>query len=189
MSEFLHHLNFNLWYYFKPPWDSGISPPELLDYLADHPAGRVIDLGCGTGTNAITLARHEWQVTGIDFAPRAVDLAKRKLQKANITARLSVGDVTRLVGIDGPFDLALDIGCFHGITDRAAYLASLNRILIPGGHWLMYGFFKSASTPRGSGLSAPDLELILSKGFQLISRQDSMDKRGRPSAWFLYNRP
>jgi ubiquinone/menaquinone biosynthesis C-methylase UbiE len=188
MSEFLHHLNFNLWYYFKPPWDSGISPPELLAYLADHPAGRVIDLGCGTGTNVITLARHKWQVTGIDFAPRAVDLAKRKLQNANVTARLLVGDVTRLVGIDGPFDLALDIGCFHGITDRTAYLASLNRILIPGGHWLMYGFFKSASSPHGSGLSAPDLELIFSKGFQLISRHDSPDKRGRPSAWFLYNR-
>jgi ubiquinone/menaquinone biosynthesis C-methylase UbiE len=159
-----------------------------MDFLANHQAGRVIDLGCGTGTNVITLAQHEWQVTGIDFAPRAVELAKRKLQKANITAQVWVGDVTRLVGIDGPFDLALDIGCFHGITDRTAYLASLNRILTPGGHWLIYGFFKSASSHSGPGLSAPDLELAISKGFQLISRQDGTDKRGRSSAWFLFSK-
>jgi ubiquinone/menaquinone biosynthesis C-methylase UbiE len=186
MNEMLRHLNFNLWYYFKPPWDSGISPPELFDYIANHPAGSAIDLGCGTGTNVITLAQHHWQVTGIDFAPRAVKLAKQKIQKANVTAALSVRDATRLTGINGPFDLALDLGCFHGINDRSAYLNTLYGILKTGGHWLMYGFFKSIPNTSGSGLSSSDLELILSKGFQQISRQDGTDKRGRPSAWFLF---
>ncbi len=182
------HLNFNLWYYFKPPWDSGISPPELFDFIAKHPAGSAIDLGCGTGTNVITLAQHNWQVTGVDFAPRAVKLAKRKARNARITAALSVGDVTRLNGITGPFDLALDIGCFHGIGDRAAYLTTLNRILTPTGYWLMYGFFKSETQLSGPGLSAQDLDLIQSKGFHLLTRQDGTDKRARPSAWFLYTR-
>ena len=182
----LRHLNFNLWYYVKPPWDSGISPPELLDFIANHPAGNAIDLGCGTGTNIITLAKHSWQVTGVDFAPRAVQLAKRKAKNANITATFSVGDVTRLNGINGPFDLALDIGCFHSIEERTAYLTTLNRILKTGGHWLMYGFFKSTPNLSGSGLSATDLDIIQLKGFQLLSRQDGTDKRRRPSAWFLF---
>jgi cyclopropane fatty-acyl-phospholipid synthase-like methyltransferase len=184
----LRRLNFNLWYYLRPPWDSGISPPELLDFIANHPAGAAIDLGCGTGTNVITLAQHNWAVTGVDFVPRAVKLAKQKISNANVVAALSVADVTRLDGITGPFDLALDIGCFHGVEDHTAYLTTLNRILNHGGHWLMYGFFKSESQLSGPGLSSRDLDLIQAEGFQLLSRQDGTDKRERASAWFLFRR-
>jgi ubiquinone/menaquinone biosynthesis C-methylase UbiE len=132
----LRWLEFNLWYFRKAPWDSGISPPELFDFIQSHPAGRAIDLGCGTGTNVITLAKTGWQVTGIDFAVRAIQMAKRKTRKAGVKAELLVGDVTRL-NLDQQFDLALDIGCFHGVEDRAAYLAQLTRLLVPGGFWLM----------------------------------------------------
>ena len=184
----LRYLNFNFWYFFKPPWDSGISPPELLDFIAKYPAGNAIDMGCGTGTNVITLAQHGWQVTGVDFAPRAVQLAKRKAQKANITATFLVGDVTLLKGITGPFDLVLDMGCFHSITDRSAYLTTMDRILVRGGHWLLYGFFKSPDRLTGSGFIEDDLDLIRSRNIQLVTRQDGTDKRGRPSAWFLFQK-
>ena len=173
----------------RPPWDSGISPPELLDFIADHPVGRAIDIGCGTGTNVITLAQHGWQVTGIDFALRAIQMAKRKTRKAGIPADLSVGDATRLDGITGPFDLALDMGCFHGVADRDAYLSGLDRVLASGGFWLMYGFFQPPSDPSGPGLGAADLDLIQTHGLNLISRRDGVDKHERPSAWFLYQKP
>src|ERR1700690_3734926 len=107
----LRRINFNVWYFGRPPWDTGISPPELFDFISRHPAGRAIDLGCGTGTNVITLAQHNWQVTGIDFAPRAIQIAKRKRKRANVKADLHDSVVTKLNGIDGPFDLALDLGC------------------------------------------------------------------------------
>lgn len=184
----LRRLFFNLWYFRRPPWDSGISPPELFDFIANHPAGRAIDIGCGTGTNVITLARHGWHVIGIDFAPRAVHIAKRKAHNANVNADLLVRDATDLKGISGPFDLALDMGCFHGIDERAAYLDELKRVLVSGGYWLMYGFFKPASQPSGPGLGAPDLDLIQARGFRLLSRTDGVDKRERPSAWFLYQK-
>ncbi|HZD55845.1 MAG TPA: class I SAM-dependent methyltransferase, partial [Anaerolineales bacterium] len=70
--KILRRIFFNLWYYREPPWDTGISPPELLAFIESHPAGQALDLGCGTGTNVITLARNGWQVTGVDFAPRAI---------------------------------------------------------------------------------------------------------------------
>ena len=184
----LRRLTFNLWYFFRPPWDSGISPPELLDFLAHHPAGRAIDLGCGTGTNVLTLAQHGWQVTGIDFVPRAIQVARQKLADARVQADLSVGDVTDLKGISGPFDLALDMGCFHGINSRSAYLSELSRVLARGGYWLMYGFFKPESAASGPGLTAADLENIHLFGFDLLSRQDGVDGRGRPSGWFLFQR-
>jgi ubiquinone/menaquinone biosynthesis C-methylase UbiE len=182
----LRFLNFNLWYFVHPPWDSGISPPELFEFISAHPPGKVIDLGCGTGTNVITLAQNGWDVVGIDFAPRAIQIAKSKAQRAGIKATFKIGDVTNLTKITGPFDLALDLGCFHGVKDQISYLNELNRILAKGGYWLMYGIFKSSAFNNRPGLSSGDINLIKSKGFELQSRKDGMDKRDRPSAWFLF---
>ena len=114
----LRRLEFDLWYLFHPPWDSGVSPPELFEFMAEHPAGRAIDLGCGTGTNVITLAEHGWQVTGLDYSPRAIRIAARKVRRAGAGSATSLRCVMSLgcPGIDGPFDLALDLGCFHGVA-------------------------------------------------------------------------
>ena len=188
MKTFLRRLTFSLWYYFNPPWDSGISPPELLDFIENQPPGRAIDIGCGTGTNVITLAQAGWQVTGVDFAPRAIRIAGRKAQKANIAASLHVRDATKLTGIDGPFDLALDMGCFHSMGNKKAdYLSELQRILAPGGHWLMYGFFNPTPHQSDHGLAEADLDLIPAS-MSLVWRQDGFDKRERSSAWFLYQK-
>ena len=145
MQNLVRRLSFNFWYYRQPPWDTGISPPELLEFIESHPPGRAIDLGCGTGTNIVTLARAGWKVTGVDFAPHAIKLARRKLKQAGIQADVKIKDVTRLGSIYGPYDLAFDLGCFHGIAQkrRNQYLDQLNRILAPGGYWLMYGSIRS----------------------------------------------
>lgn len=186
----LRRLIFNLRYFRKAPWDSGISPPELLEFIRTHPAGNAIDLGCGTGTNVITLAKSGWQVTGIDFAPRAIRIARNKLKHENIKAELQVGDVTKLNGITGSFDFALDIGCFHGLPpqDKLDYLTQLDRLLVPSGFWLLYGFFKPGTDHSGPGLVEADISLISSR-FPPRSREDGYDKRQRPSAWFLFRRP
>lgn len=182
-------LSFNLWYFRNPPWDSGISPPELLEFIQTHPAGKAIDLGCGTGTNVITLARAGWQVTGVDFAIPAIRMAKNKVNKTGAHANLLVGDVTKLTDITGPFDLALDLGCFHGLTqqERLNYLTQLQRILAPNGFWLLYAFL-SPGTPRsGHGLAEAEIDFISSQ-LILVSRCDGFDKRERPSAWFLFQK-
>jgi ubiquinone/menaquinone biosynthesis C-methylase UbiE len=182
----LRRLAFNLRYFSKAPWDSGISPPELLEFINQHEAGRAIDLGCGTGTNVITLVRAGWQVSGIDFAPRAVQIAKRKAKDAGVAAQFFTGDVTSFK-IDKQFDLALDIGCFHGVENRAAYLDQLTRILAPDGYWLLYAIFKLAPFLSVPGLVEAELAFILPQ-LTLLSRRDGFDKRGRPSAWFLYQK-
>ncbi len=181
-------LVFNLWYLRHPPWDSGITPPELKEFIATHDPGRALDIGCGAGTNVTALAQAGWQVTGVDFAGRAIHKARAKVRKAGVTADLRVGDATKLKGISGPFDLALDIGCFHGLgAGKADYLAALDRVLAPGGFWLMYGFFDPSPDHAGPGLVPADLAL-LPPHFTLLSRQDGFDKRERPSAWFLYQK-
>jgi SAM-dependent methyltransferase len=192
----MRRLRFAWIYLRRPTWDSGIAPPELHEFIATQPPGRAIDLGCGTGTNVIALAQNGWQVTGVDFIPKAIKTAKRKLalskiegtKLAGVNVDLRVGDVTNLHGIAGPFELALDIGCFHGVDDKSAYLKELDRLLVPGGHWLLYVFFKPASHLAGPGLAASDLTLISARGFSLLSRTDGFDKKERPSAWFLFQK-
>ncbi len=185
----LSRIAFNLWYFFHPPWDSGISPPELLAFLGNLPAGRAIDLGCGTGTNLITLARLGWQVTGVDYALRAIHEARKKMRLAGVAADLRVGDVTRLDGITGPFDLALDLGCFHGLTEpgRQAYLAQLDRILAPGGIWFLYAFLRPEGELAPPGLSSVDLARISAR-YSLRSRLDGFERGQRPSAYFIFER-
>lgn len=185
----LRRILFTLWYLGRPPWDSGISPPELLAWLDGRPPGRAIDLGCGTGTNVVTLARLGWQVTGIDYAPLAIQKARRKLTAAGLAADLRVGDVTRLETLpDQVFDFALDLGCFHslGLEEQGNYLAGLIRILSPGGQWLLYAFFRDGQAPPG--LTGESVERILAAGFTLRNRQDGFDRRGRKSAYLAFEK-
>jgi ubiquinone/menaquinone biosynthesis C-methylase UbiE len=181
---FLRRLQFNLWYFRNPPWDSGITPPELFEFIQSHPAGRAIDIGCGTGTNVITLAKTGWQATGFDFASRAIQIAKRKAKKANVQANLFTDDATRMKNVNGQFDLALDLGCFHSLENKADYLTQLDRILASNGFWLMYGFL----APAPPGIADSDLGMISAHGLTLLSRRNGFDKNERPSAWFLYQK-
>ncbi len=84
-------LHFVGLYYRQPRWDTGISPPELIAFLESHPASRALDLGCGTGTNAITMAGYGWQVTGVDFVGRAIRAGRRKAKAA--ASKLTSGPV------------------------------------------------------------------------------------------------
>lgn len=187
MKNLLRRLKFNTSYFFgNAPWDTNISPPELYDFIAHHPPGRALDIGCGTGTNVITLVNAGWQADGFDFASSAVQIAKQKIKKAGIKANVFTDDATQMKNISPPYDLALDLGCFHGIETKADYLTQLTRILVPDGFWLIYGFFKPDPLQTGPGLAPSDLDLILRHNLVLRSRKDGWDKRERASAWFLW---
>ena len=170
-----------------PPWDTGITPPEVEVFLANHPPGRALDLGCGTGTNVITLAQHGWRVTGVDFAWSAIRIARRKLKQAGVPADLRVDSVTRLHGITGPFDLILDIGCFHNLPskERTAYLDHVKRLLAPAGTYLLYVHFKQEATDKEHGVTGADLEWIATR-LQPVSRLDGTDRGQQASAWLRY---
>ena len=186
--SWLRRLYFGLLYFRQPPWDTQESPTELMEFIAQNPPGRALDLGCGTGTNVITLAQHGWQVTGVDFVARAIIQARKKAQLAGISAELLAEDVTRLDSVSGKFDLILDIGCFHSLSDseKLEYLANLERLTGPGSFYLLYGFISIADN-RGPGIRAPELKAF-EENFILLNREEGMDRGQRPSAWLTYQR-
>jgi len=179
---------FNLWYFFSPPWDTGVSPPELIAFIESHPPGRALDLGCGTGTNVITLARHGWHVTGVDFAATAIAQAKSKTRQAGVAADLRVADVTNLKGLPDPFDLILDMGCFHSLSGDSVrqYVQNLDRLLASGGAYLLYGFFRD---PHDGGPGLVEADIIAIKAhLALVERRDGTERGLRPSAWFTFRK-
>ena len=188
--SFRRWWTFNRWYWRRvpPPWDTGISPPELIAFINSHPPGRALDLGCGTGTNAITLAQHGWQVTGVDFAWRAIQIARRKAGAAGMRVDFRLADVTRLDWLRGPFDLIFDLGCFHGLSasGRSAYARHIQRLLSPTGAFLLYVMFKNDPQASRVGIIPADLSCFTPM-LVLIHRADGLDAAcGCPSAWLTY---
>jgi cyclopropane fatty-acyl-phospholipid synthase-like methyltransferase len=184
----LKRMRFSLRYMGDPPWETGISPPELMAFINSHAPGRALDLGCGTGTNAITLAQHGWQVTGVDFVGRALKAARDKARHAGVTIEFLRQDASRLDNLQPPFDLALDIGCYHNLdeTSQARYLANLQRLLAPNGVFLLYGILRKSERSE-FGLSESGLQR-LKQSLTLVQRVDGSERGQFSSAWFTFHR-
>jgi 2-polyprenyl-3-methyl-5-hydroxy-6-metoxy-1,4-benzoquinol methylase len=184
MMTFLRRFAYELRYIRRPPWDSGIVPPEVEAFIRDTSPGRALDLGCGTGTSSLALAGAGWQVTGIDFAARAIHIAKEKAASQNLPVEFLLADVLHLPVFPDPFDLILDIGCFHALSSshKTIYLKQLESLIASGGTWLMYGFINPGKQP-GAGIIPADLERVPLK---MVKRQDGVDRKARPSAWFWF---
>ena len=183
-------LFFSLQYLFKNPrWDTGISPPELIGYLEKHPAGRALDLGCGTGTNALKIAEYGWQVKGVDFVSMAVRAARRKARRAGLegAAVFDVQDILNIKDAPASYDLLLDIGCFHNLGENNIfrYAQQAAKLLSAGGALLLYLHLRTAGS-SSHGAREQDLE-ILNSFLMLESRQDSREG-SRPSAWLLFRK-
>lgn len=173
----------------RPQWDSGVSPPELLDYIENHPPGRAIDLGCGTGTNVLTLAKRGWEVTGVDFSPLAIRRARRRIIQSGWNADLRVHDVTDLSRINQLFDLALDIGCYHSLSpaEQSRYIIEISRLVRPGGTYMLYSFLKGGRSDRPGLADETGLGAQFDGAFELVKLERGFFNE-QPSAWFTFTR-
>src|SRR2546422_4476074 len=103
----------------ETPWDSGIPSAELVRVLNAGllPGKTVLEIGCGTGTNAIALARRGYRVTAVDFVDMAVHRARGKAQQAGVEIDFRVGDATR-IDLGGAYGVVFDRGGYHGLRTR-----------------------------------------------------------------------
>jgi SAM-dependent methyltransferase len=138
------------------PWERAEVPPQVVAFSESFQApARALDLGCGTGRDAVYLAQHGWEVTAIDGVPQALDGARERGRGAGVEVNWILGDVTRLEGLlpPRPFTLVLDRGCFHGLTEpeRARCAQGVTSATDPGARLLMLAFQprRWGAGPRG----------------------------------------
>jgi SAM-dependent methyltransferase len=132
-----------LYRYFHVPWDIG--PREELVGLIESgqiPPGRAIDLGCGAGANAIFLAQHGFEVTGVDFAEAAIEKARQRAATAGVQVNFVIDDLLNLRKITGKFDFLLDYGVLDDLRlpQRERYIQNMLPLTRPGSRYLLWGF-------------------------------------------------
>jgi SAM-dependent methyltransferase len=122
------------------PWDTGTPDEHLVAFVEGGRVkpGRTLEIGCGTGTNALWLAAHAFDVLAVDVSPLAIDKARAKAKEAR-NVRFEVLDFLAAEPAGGPFDFVFDRGVFHIFDDaevRAKFAARVAALLAPGGQWL-----------------------------------------------------
>ncbi|MFJ2058563.1 class I SAM-dependent methyltransferase [Streptomyces sp. NPDC087908] len=121
--------------------------------------GRALELGCGPGRNSLRLAALGYRVDAVDLSPAAVRWGEERAREAGATGiRFVCGDAFAPgTALDGPYDLVYDSGCFHHLPPhrRIGYLALLDRVLAPGGHFALTAF---AAGEGGMGSELPDAD-------------------------------
>jgi SAM-dependent methyltransferase len=120
------------------PWDIGQPQPAIVRLASEGGfAGAVLDAGCGTGENALHIARLGLSVLGVDVAETALAIAREKAATvgSTINVEFAVADAFQLERLGRSFKTVLDCGLFHTFDndERPRYAASLASVTEHGG--------------------------------------------------------
>ena len=136
------------------PWERGETHPQLLRWLADGALAtgeRVLVPGCGSGVDLAALAMHGLRVTGIDYAPLAVERCRQELQRQGLQAEVVLADVLQWMP-DAPADAVYEQTCLCALhpDDWLRYADRLHAWLPPGGRlFALWMQFQRAGAAEG----------------------------------------
>ena len=156
-----------------PSWDTGVPAAELVRVVEEQlvPGGTVLEIGCGTGADAIYLVRKGFEVTAVDISPMAVERARVRAECENALPRFVCADVFRFAPAAGKFDLVYDAGFYHFIrqTDLDAFLDVLWRVTRPGSYYLTLAGAAGETAEGGPPqVSADDIHDELGRLFEQV---------------------
>jgi SAM-dependent methyltransferase len=182
------------------PWDIG--PREELVSLVESgqlQPGRAIDLGSGTASNCIFLAQHGFEVTGVDFAPTAIETGREKAQAIGVEVDFYVDDLTDLRNVSGTFDLLVDYGTLDDLSakDRDLYVENVLPLTRPGSRFLLYCFewqfrwwerilFKAAFFFGAMSMEPGEVERRFARHFEIERIAGKVDYSNWPPGYAVY---
>lgn len=175
------------------PWDHDAADENLIRIVEEFELRpcTVLDLGCGTGVNAVWLAQQGFGVTGLDLSPTAIRKAEERAKDQKVKFNLFSGDFLDQSAMKGPFDFIFDRGCFHcfdGLEDRSSCANRIAELLTPNGFWLSL-IGNADDVPRAIGpptLSAAEVSKIVEPRFEILSLAAGHFGGGQedpPKAW------
>jgi SAM-dependent methyltransferase len=181
------------------PWDTGRPERSLVEMVeaGELAPGRTLEIGCGTGTNALWLASRGFDVLGVDLAPLAIEQANARLRETETRGcRFEQRDIFDGDPIAERFDLVFDSGCFHVFDDadtQSRFAAWVAAALVTGGTWLsLIGSTEGA--PRDTGpprRSAADIVAAIEPVLEIVALRATtfdLDRDTEPAAWLCLSR-
>jgi SAM-dependent methyltransferase len=126
-----------------PPWDNKAPKDTVVAWQTQGLVhGDVLDIGCGLGDNAIYLAQHGFNVTGLDISPTALLTAEHRAKDAGVSVKFAAADSTNLDGYTDAFDTVVDSGMFHRLDEdgKHRYAAAVHQATRGGATMLLRCF-------------------------------------------------
>ncbi|CAF3828374.1 unnamed protein product [Rotaria sp. Silwood1] len=167
------------------PWEIGRAQSVIIKLVEQgifH--GKVLDIGCGIGDNAIYISSQANNVdlTAIDLVPKAIEVAREKAQKANVNIQFEVIDMLNDLSTTNlkknSYDIVLDAAIFHIFSndDRQRYIKNLEYLIKPNGLYIQLCFSEKETREGGPRrIKKSDLEELFSSknGWTIESIEDS----------------
>jgi len=177
------------------PWDTGLPEPLLVEFVtaAGVAPGRALEIGAGTGTNAIWLAERGFDVLGIDVSPLAVERARTKMNGRELSCHFAAMDFLAAPPPDRPFHFVFDRGCFHVFDEpeeHTRFAARVATALEPGGLWLSL-IGSTEGPPREVGpprRSAREIVLAIEPVLEIVELRSAEFRGHDAKAWFCLSR-
>ncbi|PIQ88226.1 MAG: methyltransferase type 11 [Candidatus Omnitrophica bacterium CG11_big_fil_rev_8_21_14_0_20_42_13] len=174
-------------------WDTGRRDFNLVKMVKKTPIRpcRMLEVGCGTGTNALWLEKQGFSVTAVDVTAMAIERAKIKANKARLKCRFFVADFLKQKIKGRPFNFIFDRGCFHhfeSAKERAKFAKNVALHLKDKAIWLsLIGSKDQARQIPGPPLrSVKEIALAVEPHFEILSLYSSWfdsDMPLRPKCW------
>jgi len=177
------------------PWDVGVPDEHLTGFWESLGPGRrrALEIGCGTGTNALWLAGRGCEVVAVDLSPLAVEQARAKAAPG-VPCTFRRLDFLEDAPPGGPFDLVFDRGCFHVFDEpgeRRRFAERVASLLAPGGLWLsLIGSTEGPERQEGPPRrSARDVIEAIEPALEIVELRRIAFQSARPAphaalAWF-----
>src|SRR5579864_3082421 len=177
------------------PWDTGVPEPLLVEFVNAGGVGpsRTLEVGAGTGTNAIWMAERGFDVLGVDVSPLAVERAHAKMEGHALRCRFAALDFLAPPPPAAPFQFVFDRGCFHVFDEpdeRQQFAAQVAAVLAPGGLWLSLigsteGPAREVGPPRRS---AREVTFAIEPALEIVELRSAEFHGHDAKAWFCLSR-
>ena len=178
-------------YQGTPPWDIGRPQKEFIDLVERGEInGPVLDIGCGSGDNALFFAQAGFEAWGIDSSPLAIRKAQQKGAQRGLAVYFQVLNALELATLNRTFDTVTDSGLFHTLSDadRPLFVKSLHAVLSHNGTYFMLCFSDKEPADYGPRrITEKEIRETFSKGWRVnYIRPATFESNNRakgPRAW------